>query len=141
MENKTMIVHEGTNLYGLVEVSLINNLKDPISIEKFDIHDTADAKFKEIFQLNREKQKIGKRGTFKFIMKYELNKQKAVFKDFGKVQFNWNSERPEVAGGVLAYFIMNNQEKRPEDITMERKDSKILKKFQLTDVSLILTNP
>lgn len=143
-ENKFFIQPLQDKIYGFVEISLQNMMKDEVTISGFHVlpppPEVPFAKFIELYELNMQGQAIPRKTTFKFVMKYELSKKVVNVKNYGKVQFYWRSKRADVDGGVLAYTIESTLEKKEEDLLVERADSKILKKTQMAEVELAFTN-
>lgn len=78
--------------------------------------------------LDEVEQKVGKRSTYKFVLKYELQSVGgAAVSNYGKIQFSWKTDnaKPDSAmlegqksdslrtdGGVLAYTVACNMERR-----------------------------
>ena len=139
-DNKFFIQHGVNQLTGVVEVALTNTMKDKAIISKLQVIDAKDAKLIDIKDIDSQSQTISRRSTFKFLIRYDLSKEVNMVKDFGRIQFVWKSDNQEVEGGILAYNVVCNLEKRPDDLSVERGDEIILKKFQVTEVKLTLIN-
>lgn len=140
-ENKFFTQTENGKEYCLVEAALVNSMKDKAFVMNFQVVDNPQAKKVDVLELNMQEQEVGKRSTYKFIIRYELQTPPGTHvTDFGRVQFNWRSEKAEVDGGILAYSIKSTVEKKPMEFQVERVDNRILKKNEIVEVDLAFTN-
>lgn len=139
-DNRFFVQHGVDNLTGFVEVALTNTMKDETVITKLQALDSKDAKVLSIEGINEQYQVIPRRSTYKFLISYQLNQDVNLVKDYGRIQFVWKANHSQVEGGILAYNVVFNLDKRPEDLVVERADSLILKKFEVAQVKLQLHN-
>jgi hypothetical protein len=139
-DNRFFIQPGVDKLTGVVEVSLTNTLRDKAIISKLQVLDTKDARVVDLKGVDVQRQEISRRSTFKFLIRYDLNRDAGMVKDYGRIQFVWKSENQEIEGGILAYNVICNLEKRPDDLSIERADEVILKKFEIAEVKLTLVN-
>lgn len=139
-DNKFFIQPGGGSLTGFVEVSLSNTMRYPAFITRLQVIESKDVKKLEVYGIDLDKQEIARRSTFKFVLKYELNRDVHLVKDYGRIQFVWGAENQGVEGGILAYNVICSLEKRPDEISVDRADNIILKKFEVTQVKLTIHN-
>lgn len=140
-DNRFFIQPSADKLSACVEVSLTNVMKDMAFVSRLQVIDSKDAKNSAVLGIDSNSQAISRRSTFKFIIRYDLSKDVDMVKDFGRIQFSWKTDSNEVEGGILAYNVVCNLERRPDDLHLERKDDVVLKKFEVTPVTLVLSNP
>ena len=139
-DNRFFVQHDINRLIGMVEISLTNSMKDRAIIGKLQVLDSKDAKVIDIKGIDLQKQEISRRSTFKFIIRYDLSREVVSVKEYGRIQFVWRSENTEIEGGILAYNVVSNLEKRSDDLVLERADRQLLKKFEVTQITLSLVN-
>ena len=140
-DNRFFIQPCAGKLTACVEISLTNVMKDMAFISRMQVIDSKDAKMSAILGVDSESQAISRRSTYKFMIRYDLAKDVDSVKDFGRIQFSWKTDSPDVEGGILAYNVVCNLERRQDDIHLERGDDIILKKFEITPITLTLINP
>lgn len=138
-DNRFFIQPTNGKLFACVEISLTNTMKEKVFINKLQVLHNADARLVETQGIDTTQQAISRRSTYKFIVKYELVKDVNVLKDFGRIQFTWKSESPDIDGGILEYNVIC-KEKKPDDVQVERANSEVLKKFEVCPITLFITN-
>lgn len=139
-DNRFLIQHAPGRLTGVVEVALTNTMKDKVVVSRLQVIDSKDAKFLDVQGIDMQRQEISRRSTFKFLIRYELNRSVHLVKDYGRIQFLWKADHDGAEGGILAYNVVCNLEKRPDDLAIERADEQVLTKFEVAPVKLVLRN-
>ena len=116
-------------------------MKSNAQVYNFQVHNSGDVKHLKTMGLDEVEQRVEKRSTYKFILKYELQATGgATISNYGKVQFSWKTDDMKTDGGVLAYTVACNMERRQMDFLVDRADDEILKKNISTEIKITFTN-